>query len=340
MKYFSKKQNKTSKNQTSKKQTSKNKTYKKTKCSPAVKNKTLNGETCFTPDILGKIKNEYNKSKPKSKQIKTTDNNEIWKELRARLVHCKKEKCWLNQIKSPMMKKKIKEYIFVPDQPPEWKKNPNTWLSNFDILEVLKQYEKAYPDFEFIGPTPIDFDTRLDKTSCVTQDLCLFDLKTQIEKGKRKIGIIFNLDKHNENGSHWVSMFIDINEKIIFYMDSNGVPAPPEVDVFIKRVINQSNNLLEPIVFRVIINNIEHQQENTECGMYSLFFIITMLTGEVEYDVTPNMEIKSCDKLATDKLATGCQKKIMTISDKINLFSRYKIPDKYVEQFRNKYFSV
>jgi hypothetical protein len=34
--------------------------------------------------------------------------------------------------------------------PDEWKSDPDAWLSSDDILHVMKQYEKAYPDFKFL----------------------------------------------------------------------------------------------------------------------------------------------------------------------------------------------
>jgi len=292
-------------------------------CSPVVKNKTPVKNSCLIPEILVKIKDEYNKSKPESQKIKDTDYNTIWHQLKKRLVFCKKEKCWLNQIKNTELKNQIDQYIFAPTQPPEWKENPTTWLSNFDILAVLKQYEEAYPEFEFIGPTPIDFDTHLPEqggNSCVTQDLCNFSLKQQFERGKKKIGICFNLSPHTSGGSHWVSLFIDLDDKHIYYMDSNGIEPPKEITVFIDRVLKQGAKLTTPITFKITINKIEHQSGNTECGMYSLFFITTMLIGEVEIDNTRKI-------------------KNMRLNDKIKLFSSVKIPDSYVRQLRNKFFN-
>ena len=35
-----------------------------------------------------------------------------------------------------------------------------------------------------------------------------------------QIGIVFNLDKHDQEGSHWVSMFIDLKRDGIYYFDS------------------------------------------------------------------------------------------------------------------------
>jgi hypothetical protein len=43
-------------------------------------------------------------------------------------------------------------------------------------------------------------------------------LKDYIDKNITKIGIIFNLDNHNESGSHWVSLFIDLEDKFVLYL--------------------------------------------------------------------------------------------------------------------------
>ena len=104
-----------------------------------------------------------------------------------------------NQIEDPTIRKKLDLQLFAPDQPKEWKKNPDEWLSNYDIMDVLKQYEETFPCFHVIGPTPIDFDSRpkdLDN-KCVWEELCNFRLEKYIKEKKRKIGIVFNLDDHN-----------------------------------------------------------------------------------------------------------------------------------------------
>ena len=90
------------------------------------------------------------------------------------------------------------EYIFSPKKPQSWNKNPNEWLSNYDE-KVIKQYERKYSNFKFIGTTFIDFDTIADGGH-VEPLLCDFDLNKYIGK-QNKIGIIFNLDKHYQGGS-------------------------------------------------------------------------------------------------------------------------------------------
>ncbi len=210
------------------------------------------------------------------------------------------------------LRKQLDRFIFAPDQPPEWSKNPNEWLSNFDILGVLEQYETAYPEFEFIGPTPIDFDTRI-RGKCVEKELCAIDVPKLIRSGKTKIGVVFNLDKHNEPGSHWVSLFIDTIDRFIFYFDSANNHTPPEINALVRRVQSQlARHQREYSFYR---NKITHQHNNTECGVYSLFFIVTMLTK--------NTEIQSN----------------MGLRERLDLFLKHRIPDKFMETYRAKYFN-
>ena len=282
-----------------------------------VNGKTIMNNTCYTKNILQKIKKEYNKSHS-SKPIVSNNPKIIWKELRER-INCKNEDCWLNTIKDETMRKRIKEYIFAPQHPKEWNHNPNEWLSNIDIYNVLSQYEDSYPEFECIGPSFIDFASPSKDDVCVTKELCKFSLRELLHKNKNKIAIVFNLDKHTGPGTHWVSMFVDIKDKFIFYFDSAGAEIPPEIMELVKTIQDQGTNLTDPIHFKFFQNApFEHQYSNTECGMYSLFFIITMLTNEVE---KPK------------------KYKFKNFKEKINFFKKVRITDKYVEKLRGGYFN-
>jgi hypothetical protein len=140
----------------------------------------------------------------------------------------------------------------------------------------MKQFEKKYKCFEFIGPSPIDFDSHMLYNECVWEELCHFDLKTLLSKGKNKIGVIFNTDPHYKDGSHWISLFIHVKKGYIFYFDSNGNPVPKEIKVLVDRVIAQAKTMDISLVFDQNYP-MEHQYSNTECGMYSLYFIIQLL---------------------------------------------------------------
>ena len=293
-----------------------NGTSSKMNCAPTVKGKTAGPDTCYTPDTLAKIKDSYNKSHPNN-QILATNPQQIAQELREKLKTCKKEDCWLEQIKDAKLRKQIDELIFAPDKPAEWIKNPNEWLSNFDIESVLKQYEKSHSNFKLLGSSPINYDTKIKEEGgrCVWEDLCKLSLKDLLEKGKTKLGVSLNLDKYDDPGSHWISMFIDLDNAVIFYYDSAMHPIPKEVNRLRDEVIRQGLALDKPIHFKYLKNKYDHQLSDGECGMFSLFFIITFLTGETDFQ------------------------KNMTMDDKIALFMRKSIPDKYVRKYRTLYFN-
>ena len=256
---------------------SKPKTRKKINCSPKPKDE-LNNFSCYTNKSLIKLRDKWNARHPDVK-ITTNSPKEIHEKLSEHLKNiCNNEACWLKQKTEFGHLESDFSDSFAPESPSEWKKNPNEWLSSTDIMKVMKQYEKAYDFFDFIGPSPIDFDTRKLYGECVWEELCNFNLEKLIKKGKTKIGIIFNTDPHNKPGQHWISMFVNIKKKKIFFFDSTGDPPPNEVKKLIERIKDQGHNVHPKINFKVDSNEgIEHQYGNTECGVYSIFFIVHML---------------------------------------------------------------
>jgi hypothetical protein len=259
----------------------KNVKLEKLNCSPKPKGE-INNFSCYTNKSLYKLRDLWNARHP---DVKITSNSpkEIHRIISEKLSGiCNKESCWIKQkgefgpVESDMADS------FAPESPPEWKKNPNEWLSSVDIINVMKQYEKAYKCFDFIGPSPIDFDTRKLYGECVWDELCNFSIEQQIKEGKTKIGIIFNTDPHNKPGQHWISMFINIKNKKIFFFDSTGDKPSPQIMALVKRIEDQGLSLNPKINFVFDSNEgIEHQYGNTECGIYSLFFIVHMLEDKM-----------------------------------------------------------
>ena len=275
----------------------------KLKCHP----KSTKKHTCYNDKEILKLKQIWNEKHP-DKKITTTNTNDIWMILKDYYKNiCNKESCWVKQlISNKELSNELLNSSFAPEAPSSWLTNPNEWLSSVDIVKVMTQYETKYKCFEFIGPSPIDYDTKKLYTSCVWDELCKFDLKDHINKGKTKIGIIFNTDPHTKSGSHWISLFININKAQIFFFDSVGQKIPAQIHKFTTNVVAQGKKLKNPINFTFDENYpIEHQYGDTECGMYSLYFIIHMLE----------------DKITGHYLKTHILKDI------------------YVEKFRNIYFN-
>jgi Ulp1 protease family, C-terminal catalytic domain len=255
-----------------------------------------------------KKNNNNNRSKRPRKQILSNNAEDIVRELRQ--IYPDGERSWLDVLPvTSAGKSKYSKYFFSPQRPKQWRKNRKTWLSNFDILAILRQYEEIYVAFKFIEPSPIDFDDMLEnKKVCVTQALCGFTLQNHIAKGKRKIGIVFNLDTHLQGGSHWVSAFLDLDNGIIFYFDSLGDPIPPRIMKFVRRIVAESVTIGQKLVYHSNVPHV-HQKGSSECGMYCLHFIIEMLTN-----------------------ASPMEKKIA-------YFKTAKITDKFIFSLRDKYFN-
>jgi hypothetical protein len=272
--------------------------FVKLKCSPKLQN---NDFTCYSNESLFKLKSLWNARHP-DVLISSNEPREIWESLKQRLKNiCNKESCWLKQnFASSGLDKEMLTYTFAPKSPDDWKKNPNEWLNSIDIENVMKQYEKEFPYFDFIGAAPIDFDSPKMYGECVWEELCHFDLSISMRNGKNKIGFIFNTDPHYLSGSHWISMFVSLKHKFIFFFDSTGTSPPKEVKRLINKIKQQGKAL--GINFRYIENKKHHQKKPTECGMYALFMIINLLRETMKpedfiVDIFPDEQMEKFRKL-------------------------------------------
>jgi hypothetical protein len=221
-------------------------------CSPKNSN---NKFTCFSNESLKKIADSYNSHYGNQSgliriptKITNANRKELWDNIQQamkRFTKCKSDFCLLEtDVVEDLNDTEINEHTFRPEKPMEWYKNKTAWLSTIDIDDVMKQYE-YHTDFEFIGPVPIDFDYQVGFGQCIANELCKFNMETYLGYGKTKFGVIFNLDPHYMNGSHWTAMFSDFNKGGIYYFDSYAVEPPNEVKDLMKRIADQGNRMLE-----------------------------------------------------------------------------------------------
>jgi hypothetical protein len=270
-------------------------------CAPFVDSKNHNG-SCFDKDVLLILIEAWNKSH-KDNKIKVNKNDthsKLWNKLGDKMSSkCSNEFCWTKQ---PFIKNTSKENSeivkenFLPSRPKEWKKNPTEWLDTNNIFDVMAQYEVKYPDYRFFGPVPIDFDLKDDFNKCVVSELCHINIKSLYDKNIRKLGVIFNLDKHTQGGSHWIGMYMDINKKIIGYWDSYGYTPPNEVTALMNELKTQAKEDLN-IKCNIKINKNRHQYKSSECGVYSMNFIVEQLKGK-SFESVCNTIIKDDKMLA------------------------------------------
>lgn len=92
---------------------------------------------------------------------------------------------------------------------------------------------------------------------------------------------------HDQRGSHWVCMFMNLigPDKFIGFFDSYGNPPPKQVKQLIDKLRLQAKKCLG-IDIKYKCNTIQHQHKNTECGVYCLYFIYQCLQGLSFEDIT------------------------------------------------------
>lgn len=251
--------------------------YRKPRCSPKTRKLSF---TCYSQESLIRMKRFWNARHPDA-EINSNDPKVIWKSLKSNFKEaCRSERCWLQQkFIRDHLDITLRKHTFAPDAPKSWRKKPDTWLNSLDIDRVMQQYEHIYPSFEFIGPSPIDFDKKKLYGSCVWDELCKFDLGRKIREGINKIGVVFNTDPHYKPGEHWIALYIDVKEEYIFFFNSTGEKILPEIYRLVKRIQKQGKALGYDLRF-VQNHPFVHQQTTTECGMYVLFLIIQLLSGK------------------------------------------------------------
>ena len=225
---------------------------------------------CLSPGVIEELGKPYGIRGPHLRRWLT------------RKTKCKSERCLVekSQLESGR-KKKILDTYFRPAMPEKWLNNPDEWLDSNNIAEVMKQYEETYPHFKFYGTNPIDFaapdpytEGSLEKKKCLNDDICKLNLKELLKAGKTALGFVYNLDPSNKGGSHWIASFTDIPGHRTYYFDSYGMKAPPQIARFLRSLTLQDPSM------KLGYNARRFQYGNSECGMYSLYFLIRMLEGD------------------------------------------------------------
>jgi hypothetical protein len=254
--------------------------------------------------VLIEMSKAYNKENPD--KIELQSNMEILNphkykrylvsEINSRLNDvCTDQQCWSKQSFITNMEKVAREelnkFTFRPESP----YGQFTWLNTIDINKTMAQYEKKYKDFRFMGALPIDF-SKLD-LSDRTYDINNLKYDELLRDGINKLGVIFNLDEHHESGSHWVAMFTDLFNGKIRFFDSYGIRPVVRIRSFMRKQARNIKRIYKSDI-NIKYNTIQHQKENTECGVYSINYLVRMARGddfdEICNSPIPDSEINKC----------------------------------------------
>lgn len=197
-----------------------------------------------------------------------------------RATNCNSESCVLKskaleEIIGPSNVQKIIQTRFKPEGP----SHSTEWLNNDNIDYVIYQWSKIYPGFLHIPFQMIDFDEQNTRLAQV-------DLVEEYEKGTRKMGCVINTDKSSGSGIHWFCIFIDMlqgpeKKWSLEYFDSAGDYPKKSVHIWLnnqrsKLAIKYPKQIVE--VVDVTRSN-QLQKSSTECGVFSLWYILSRLNG-------------------------------------------------------------
>lgn len=288
------------------------------KCAPT--KKFVDG-SCFTLESLKLIANEYNRTHNKNLiNINENKENLVSQITNAFSKSCSSQTCWLRtEIVKNIKNDEIHKNTFRPTGP----SNNYNWLSTTNINDVINQYEEKYNDFVFLGAVPNDFQ------EISMLGLSDIDFDDFLSEGKNQIGFVINLDTHDKKGSHWVALYINLTKNQIYYFDSLGDEPGSRIRKFNNKVLKfmykkkynkdlQIGKLINKIKknkhsskyinilnkkldnFDIRYNNITHQLKNSECGVYSINFILRIVKGESFDDITKN--------ITTDDKMNECRK--------------------------------
>ena len=103
------------------------------------------------------------------------------------------------------------------------------------------------------------------------------NLPNKIKKG----AYVINLDEYENTGTHWVSLFVKINEAI--YFDSFGIECiPKEINKFVNNDTIKSSSLkrIKSNIFRI------QAYDSIMCGYFCIEFVNYMLKGKTLLDYT------------------------------------------------------
>jgi len=271
------------------------------KCAPS---KKFKDGSCFSLKSLKVIAENYNKTHNDKIEI-SDDKSKLVNSLEKKLNNkCDEQTCWLRldfvkAIEDP----EILENTFRPVGP----EKKYEWLSTTDINDVVSQYQAKHKDFLFLGAVPADFE------ELPILGISNLDFQQLEKEGKHKIGMVINLDEHDKSGSHWVGLFTDLKKGQVYYFDSFAKRPYKRTRKFINKIVKyiykskyHSNIIINDAIEKIKggsedkivknLNNIDikyntkqHQFNNSECGVYSINFIVRLVGGESFEDITNNI---------------------------------------------------
>lgn len=173
-----------------------------------------------------------------------------------------------------------------------------------------------------------------NKESCVQPEICGLDLRNlvkqqQQQQRKHLVGSVLNVSRHVEEGTHWVFVLIFLPPPQgrnaapqMIYFDSTAEPPPPEIVAWHAKLKKQCANIYPSPLPPLRLNTVKRQNTDTECGMFALYAIVSVVQGKWLKD-TPDTAAAQCARIENvPKMLDELLSKNTPITDE--LVARYR----------------
>lgn len=162
----------------------------------------------------------------------------------------------------------IKQEVLKPSGPA----NTMDLISNFNISDIFKQFESKFPEFHGYPFQYHDFINHSDSEPI--QD------PPSPDKPKKVYGMVVNTDVTGGPGIHWFALMVDMRKRpwTVEYFNSSGNKPQAPISKWMAEI---KDKLCSSGECEMVLTNdrFQHQKGNTECGLYSMYYIWSRLNN-------------------------------------------------------------
>lgn len=204
-------------------------------------------------------------------------------------TNCDTERCVLTTLKSTLGADTVNKELDMRFKV-EGPRNAD-WLGDSNIENTLKQWQIKFRDyfpynFNMRNYASYRIDPETGRVIDEPDSLATINFEDLYARGVRCAACICNTDVYQGRGKHWIALFVDARPSSPKWtaeiFDSAGNPPLPEWQSWLTKTKIQLDELAEgggkPTAI-VRAGNTRFQDSNSECGVYSLFYIWARLNG-------------------------------------------------------------
>lgn len=166
-------------------------------------------------------------------------------------------------------------------------RNSSDWLSNVNIDKTLQKWAVEYDNL-FVYPFCMS-DFYKTHGSLATIKICdILDGKVPVKTAAgnmtrpcKRMCCVLNTDVSTGRGIHWVCLFVDCTGPAISIEYWNSAGNPPFINAtkWMEQARAELMACTKKQVNTVLVTSVPHQESDSECGVYVLFYIRKRLEG-------------------------------------------------------------